>query len=239
MIYLITGASGNIGSYLSRDLCHNNDVILHFNRSGIKAEEVFNDILSLKGRPYLFSADLATEDGCDNLIDFFSSKFSRLDLLINSAGGIIKPTNLSSMSWSFIQDQFALNAISSMYLSTRLLPYLEKSNNGLVINISSAPLTPASLSVPVYSSAKSSISTFTQYLSKYAAPKVRVNAIEPYLISSCEKERNGEWSFMRNKLASETPLKIEGHPQDIATIVKMMIANKYLTGSIVKVTGGI
>lgn len=69
---------------------------------------------------------------------YIEHHFGHLDILINNAGGIFETTShFDVMSFSEIRKTFDLNFFSQIKLTKTLLPLIEKSNAGRIVNQSS------------------------------------------------------------------------------------------------------
>jgi pteridine reductase len=89
----------------------------------------------------------------------------------------------------------------------------------------------------VYSVAKAGLIAVTRSLARELAPEVRVNAIAPGPILWPDDASFDELS--RQRIVSQTPLKREGEPDDIAKAVYFLLAEApYVTGETLRVDGG-
>jgi len=119
-----------------------------------------------------------------------------LDVLVNNAG-IAKREHGASMSEALdgpsVREVFDTNAVGIVRVTEAALPLLHRSDNPVIVNVSSAlgsfwathePSRPASHFVSiVYGSSKAAVSMLTvQYANAY--PGIRVNAVEPGLTAT-------------------------------------------------------
>jgi ketoreductase RED2 len=117
------------------------------------------------------------------------------------------------------------------------IPYLKKSGDGNIINISSsAGVDPASASsVMPYGVAKAAINHLTKFLAKHCGPEIRANAIAPGVIMTPRTEKFEE---ALNKFKTKTPLKRIGEPKDIAELALAVIRSNYINGEVILADGG-
>ncbi len=237
-VILITGASTGIGAATAIYLAPGNQIIIHYNSSKSEAEKVSEAVNKLGGNAHLIQSDLASEEGCNTVVNFVKQKFGKLDVLINNAGALIKQHNTSDITWDFLETLFRLNTFSVMYLSALCAPLLQQRENACVINISSAIIRSGGTVGPVYAATKGAIDVFTRSLARDLAPQIRVNGIAPGVIQTPFHEGVTPDAKMQEVIAM-TPLKRIGEPDHIAKVVAMLIDNEFMTGETVDVNGGL
>lgn len=122
-IAVITGACGGIGQKLVNALKAKN----------IKCECI--DKIKCLGNDY-FICDLRDQKQIERTISKLRVKFDHIDYLFNVAGiGVYENIeNLSTQDWN---DSIAINLTAPYIFTKNLLPLLENSKNGLVVNFGS------------------------------------------------------------------------------------------------------
>ena len=88
-IILITGASTGLGAETARLLAPQNKIIVHYYSSEEAAEKVAKVVEERGGEAFLVQEDLTSEEACISLVKKVADKYSKIDVLINSAGGQI------------------------------------------------------------------------------------------------------------------------------------------------------
>ena len=235
---LITGASTGIGAGIASLLANGNDIIIHYCHSEDKAKKVKEIVEANHGTAFLVKADLSTEEGCLNLIDAVKSRYNKLDVLVNNAGGAIKRHDIKEIEWKLMEEIMTLNAYSTIFLSSKLIPLLEKGNKPCIINITSSAIRSGSPSVSVYAASKGALDTFNRCLASALAPEIRVNAICPGVIDTPFHKKVSTPENMKI-LKNAIPLRILGEPRHIAEAVQFIIKNDYMTGATIDINGGI
>jgi 3-oxoacyl-[acyl-carrier protein] reductase len=235
---LITGASTGIGAETARLLAPGNNIIIHYNSSEDDARTVANEVQEQGGHAYLIQADLSNETGPKALVQFVTSEFDRLDVLINNAGSLIERRGVRELEWELMEKIFRLNLFSVMTLSSLCIPLLEKGTDPSVINVSSIAMRHGAPSATIYGASKGALDSFTRGIAKELAPGIRVNAVAPGVIETPFHDRFSTKERMES-FAESTPLKRNGKPIHIATAIQFLIENDFVTGETVDVNGGL
>ncbi len=235
---LITGAGTGIGAATARQVASGNQVLIHYRRSAESAESVAAEVAAAGGRPLLIQADLSDESGCREVADFVSRRVGRLDVLVNNAGGLIRRAAGKELSWSLMQEIFALNTFSTMMLTSLCLPLLEKGTQPCIINVTSIAIRHGAPTATIYGASKGAIDVFTRGLAKELAPAIRVNAVAPGVIDTPFHDQVTSREKMAQFQAS-TPLGRNGRAEDIAHAIGFLIANPFVTGETLDVNGGL
>lgn len=239
-ITLVTGGSRGIGRETSLLLSRAGaKVIINYNKSKEKAEELMEEISRNGLEADIFQADISKPDEVKALFEFIRKKYERLDILVNNAG-IIKDNLLLSMElsdWDTVHDVNLRGA----FLCTRAAAEMMMTNHsGKIINISSIGAIKGGRGQTNYASAKGGLISFTRACAVELAGKgIQVNAILPGMIltemSTRVRKRAGE------KILEKIPAAKFGEPVDVANIVAFLASNKadYITGQAISVDGGL
>jgi NAD(P)-dependent dehydrogenase (short-subunit alcohol dehydrogenase family) len=134
---LITGATNGIGKAAALEIAKQGATVIIVGRDRAKTESVAGELRSNSGNKnveYLL-ADLSSQASIHELADDFKIKHSRLDVLINNAGGIFdtRKTTVDGLEYTF-----AFNHLAYFLLTNLLLDVLKASSPSRIINVSSA-----------------------------------------------------------------------------------------------------
>lgn len=227
---LITGTSSGIGYALCEHLLKNTDhFILGIDRDTLEC----------------FSANPRYKHLCCNLLEFESIKnvieengVSRnpLNALINCAG--VMPSSLiSRLDPKRALDAFSVNCVAPLYLAKLLIKTLTRSEEPLIINITSIA---AELDIPgevVYGSTKAALKHASEAMAiELARFGIRVNCIAPALVMTAMTQHltDSQREFMLTKQASKNQVT----PKDVAMAIHYLIDGPALiTGSTLYVGG--
>ena len=237
-IILTTGASTGLGAATARLLAPQNKIIVHYYSSKEAAEEVAKDIEESGGEAFLIQEDLTSEEACIRLVREVANRYSKLDILINNAGGLIRRQAAQELEWKLMLETFSLNTFSTMKISSLCIPLLKKGEDPNIINISSIAMRNGAPSATIYGACKGAIDSFTRGLAKELAPEIRVNAVAPGVIDTPFHEKVSTPEKME-KFKEITPIKRIGEAIHIAKTIKYLIENDFITGETIDVNGGL
>jgi 3-oxoacyl-[acyl-carrier protein] reductase len=141
-----------------------------------------------------------------------------IDILINNAGfasgSILEMTKIDD-----IEKIFKINYFSQLLIIQKLLPFLKKSKNASIINVSSISAFLDHRGTIAYGSSKSALSFATKIMAnEFLAYKIRVNAIAPSAIETDMFTKMDKRS--KNKLLKDTNLK---KPLKVNSVIKKIL----------------
>lgn len=133
-IIIVTGASDGIGKVTAEDLLKSGATVIFACRSEKKTKEVISELdKKLQENAIYMNLDLSSYDSVLNFTKEFKSKYDKLDILINNAGGVFPTFSLTNDQ---SETTFQVNTFSPIILTQELLSSLHKAN-GKVINVAS------------------------------------------------------------------------------------------------------
>jgi 3-oxoacyl-[acyl-carrier protein] reductase len=179
-------------------------------------------------------ADLTSDDDIMSVRETVSTRFGRVDALVNNAG-ITRDARLSKMDRSSFSRVIGVNLVSPMVFSGAMHDLMVPGS--AVVNMSSRAAL-GNFGQTNYVSAKSGLIGFTRALALRWAPNVRVNAVAPGLIDS-EMSRAMPTDVLAG-LVAKVPAGRIGRPDDIANAVAFLVSDSaaYITGQVLTVCGG-
>ncbi len=133
---LVTGATSGIGQATALELARQGANVCIVARNKSKGETVLEEIKKATGNTKLelFVADLSSMNEVRRMAQEFKAKHSRLDVLVNNAGGVYdtRQTTADGLEYTF-----AFNHLASFLLTNLLLETLKASTPSRIINVSS------------------------------------------------------------------------------------------------------
>ena len=234
-VAIVTGSSSGIGEEIARRLSDLGATVVVNSANSVDAgKQVAN---TLPGKSLYVQADISDRAACQTLIDTTLNSFGHLDILINNAGWttLVAHHDLDSLTYEIFEKTFDVNVFGTWWLTKAAMPHLKKSADGNVVNITSiAGVRPVGSSI-AYAMTKAALNHMTVLLAKSCGP-VRVNAVAPGLV---ETPWTRDWQAQHDNVSRVAPLKRSATPQDCGEATIALIRNKYATGQIFVVDGGL
>ena len=234
-VAIVTGSSSGIGERTAQRLAELGAHVVVNSASSVEAGEKL--AASLPNDPLYVQADISDKAQCQKLIDATIAKYSQLDILVNNAGWttLVPHHDLEALTDDIFEKTFKVNVFGTWYLTKMAMPYLHKAEDGNVVNITSvAGVRPVGSSV-AYSMTKAALNQMTHLLAKSQGP-VRVNAVAPGLV---ETPWTKDWATQHAGIAAINPIKRSATPDDCAEAVLALLRNKYVSGHVLVVDGGL
>ncbi|MFO1317483.1 MAG: pteridine reductase [Burkholderiales bacterium] len=234
---LITGGAKRVGAAICRRLhAAGANLMLHYRSSAGEARLLSAELNHVRGNSVaLIQADLLDLPKLPSLVEQTLHTFGRLDGLVNNASSFFA-TPLPDITIAQFDDLVGTNLRAPLFLAQAAAPALRRAG-GAIVNIADIHAERPLKNYVVYSVAKAALVGLTRSLARELAPEVRVNAVAPGPVLWPEDDSFDELS--RQRIISQTPLKREGTPEDIATAVAFLLEDaRYVTGETINVDGG-
>lgn len=162
-----------------------------------------------------------------------------VDVLVNNAG--VTDNALFQMSSErMLRNEFEINVFAPFLLTQYLLKIMLRCGHGSIVNVSSVSGLRGDVGRSVYGMTKAALASFTQSLAAEVGRQgVRVNAVAPGFIETDMMSYMTEDVVQRN--LERSSLGRRGTPEEVAKLVVFLAsdASSYMTGEIVRVTGGL
>jgi NAD(P)-dependent dehydrogenase (short-subunit alcohol dehydrogenase family) len=256
LVVAVTGGAGVLGSEIARALagCGAQVAILDLN---IEPAKPLVDSLGEHGKQIsLHQCDVLNRDSIAQAAQDVKSRMSKVDCLINGAGGN-KPAATTSPELKFfdlpadaLRWVFDLNILGTMLPSQAFGKIMADQGYGTILNISSMNAFRPLTRIPAYSGAKAAVSNFTQWLAVHMAqeysPKIRVNAVAPgFFLTNQNRflltdKETGALTKRGNQIIAHTPMARFGEPKDLFGAVLWLLspASEFVTGIVIPIDGG-
>ena len=133
---IITGATDGIGLAAAKSIAKKGYHVSLVGRNPDKGKKALEAIIEYSGNENLdfFECDLSLVANVKDLADRIKQKHSKIDVLLNNAGGANKTKQITSEG---LEKTFATNQMNYFVLSTELLNILSESNDGRIVNVAS------------------------------------------------------------------------------------------------------
>jgi len=241
-VAIITGGGRDIGRSISERLAREGaKVVVNYRHDEAAALETVAAIEAAGGRALAHRADVTSADEVAGLIAATREAFGdRIDILVNNAGGMVARKTIAEMDEAFFHQVMDLNLTSAFLVTKAALPLMAK--GGAIVNLASlAGRDGGGPGAVAYSTSKGAMMTFTRGLAKELGPQgIRVNALCPGLIGTSFHDSFSKPEG-RAAVAGNTPLRREGHPDEVAAAVAYLASEDaaFLTGVNLDINGGL
>jgi ketoreductase RED2 len=235
MVAIVTGSSSGIGERTAQRLADGGARVVVNSASSVEAGQKL--AASLPNGAIYIQADISDKAQCEKLISDTIAAFGKIDLLVNNAGwtSLVPHDDLDALTDEIFMKTFEVNVFGTWMLTKAAMPHLRKSEDGHVVNITSvAGVRPMGSSI-AYSMTKAALNQFTKLMAKSHGP-VRHNAVAPGLV---ETPWTKDWGSQLAGVAAIAPLKRPATSDDCAEAVLALVRNKYVTGHVFVVDGGL
>ena len=180
---LLTGASGGIGSAIAQELATQGHRVLLQGRNAARLQAL-RESLANSEQHLVLAADLLDGEPRNALVQRCCSLPGGVDVLINNAG-VSTFALLADMRDAAIANLLQTNLLVPMALTRDLLPLLERSDQGTVINIGSAFGHIGHPGFSVYGASKSGLHGFSEALRREVRDTgIRVHYLAPRAVDT-------------------------------------------------------
>jgi 3-oxoacyl-[acyl-carrier protein] reductase len=241
-VAVVTGASKGIGAAISIALAAEGaSVVVNYASSKEGADRVVKEIAAKGGKAIAVQADVSKPADVARLFAETKKAYGKLNILVNNAG-IYQFAPLEGVTEKLFHDHFNLNVLG-LLLATQEAVKLIGPEGGSIINVGSGVSSINPPNSSVYTATKAAVDSITGVLAKELGPrKIRVNSINPGMIETeCVHAAGFIESDFRKWVETQSPLGRIGQSDDIAPTAVYLASSdsKYLTGEVIRVTGGI
>lgn len=239
-VAVVTGGAGGIGSAICRAFAAAGAaVIVGYHHSREAAAQLCTQL----PRGTQHHTALPTPVTDSRALAQFAAEMERIygrcDVLVNCAGTTryVPHHDLDSLDDALIDTVLATNVRGAFATVRALRPLLQRSGDGLVINISSIAAMTAVGSNIMYCASKAALDNMTKSLARALAPAIRVVSLAPGLVDTdFVKKLDQAW---RDEQVARTPLKRLAASEDVAEAALAIATSlRFTTGAIIPVDGG-
>ncbi|QYU68959.1 glucose 1-dehydrogenase [Leptolyngbya sp. 15MV] len=239
---LVTGGGRDIGRSVSMALAREGArVAINYCNGREGAEDTRAAVEQAGGEAVLCQADVTQPGQVAAMMGEVRDAFGdRLDIVVNLAGGMVARKTLAEMDEAFFDHVMTLNLKSAFLVLKAALPML--GTGASVVNVASqAGRDGGGPGASIYATSKGAMMTWTRALAKELGPQgIRVNAVCPGLIGTSFHDIFSKPEG-RAATAGNTPLRREGHPDEVADVIAFLASeeSRFLAGVCLDVNGGL
>ena len=238
-VAIVTGASRGIGRAVALELAARGaSVVVNYNSSPDKAQEVVKEIEATGGKATAFQADVSRFEAAQNLVKFAVETFGDLHILVNNAG-ITRDMLIMMMPEADWDAVINTNLKSTFNCSKAAVKHMMRKRYGRIINMASVAGQMGNPGQTNYSASKAGQIGFTKALAREVGPRgITVNAVAPgFVPTALTQDLSPE---LKEASLKGIPLGRWGTPQEIANAVAFLASDdaSYITGHVLSVDGG-
>lgn len=239
-VALVTGASRGIGKAIALKLASEGaDIVIFDVFPGETVAETLNELCAAgaKNAKY-YRTDITDSAAVEENVKLAIEEMGKIDILVNNAG-ITKDKLMIQMSEDEFSAVLNVNLKGTFIMIKALIRHMMKNKYGKIVNISSVVGLMGNPGQANYSASKAGVVALTKTVAKeYAAKGICCNAVAPGFIDT------GMTAVLtdaaKEAMLSQVPQRRVGTPEDVAKAVAFLASSEsdYITGEVIKVTGG-
>ncbi|WP_374673352.1 SDR family oxidoreductase [Ideonella sp.] len=186
-VVLVTGGSSGIGLAAARKFAEAGAITVICARDEVKLKEAQAEIVAHAGddaQVHIYSADIANEQSCGDMVAWLNEQFGGVDFLINNAGRSIRRAIENSYDrFHDFERTMQLNYFGCLRVTMGLLPGMVSKRRGHVVNISSIGVLTNAPRFSAYVASKAALDAWTRCASsEYADQGVSFTTINMPLV---------------------------------------------------------
>lgn len=238
-IALVTGASRGIGRQVALTLAKKGAmVIVNYNGSQARAEDVEKEIVAEGGKAVVYGCDVSDFAKAEDMIKSIIKEYGSIDILVNNAG-VTRDNLLMKMSEEDFDKVISTNLKGAFNCIKHVSRQMLRQKSGRIVSISSVVGIAGNAGQANYAASKAGIIGLTKSAAKELGSRgITVNAIAPGYVETEMTEVLSE--ELKEKMVENIALRRAGKPEDIANAVAFLVSEEasYITGQVISVDGG-
>ena len=244
-VALITGGASGLGAESARRLAREGATIVLTDMAADPGQAVADEITA-EGNTAIFMAQNVTDEArWDEVVRSTLARFSRLDILVNSAGIASGGGPLLEVTYDAWKTMINVNLDGTFLGMKAVAPAMVEAGRGSIINLSSILGKVGLAGAPAYCASKGGVLMLTKATALELAPMgVRVNSVHPgfietpMVVDAIQRSENG--NEMRDGIISRHAMGRLGIAREIADGIVFLASDEssFMTGAELVIDGG-
>lgn len=243
-VALITGGASGLGLGIAKAFVQSGVKVLVGSRTMDKVEGAVKELQAIPGTEDLAAGgvalDVTNEASAERAVRKAIDLFGRLDILVNSAGVILrKPTfELKAEDFNRLYDTHVTGSLRCSQAAGHIF---REQHSGCIINLASISTFVDLIEVAAYAAAKNAVLGLTRSLAnEWAKYGIRTNAIAPGFIPTDLNRKMIENTDRGRRILEHTPMARFGKAEEIAggAVFLASPAASFINGHTLVIDGG-
>ncbi len=244
-VVIVTGAGGGVGRAAAMRFAREGALVAAVDLDGEAAARTAAAVRKQSGNVLEVTTDVSSEAAVAAMVRHVTARFERIDVLFNNAAALGPDVlgldrSIVDLPADVWDTTMAVNLRGVMLGCKHVIPVMERSGGGVIINMSSVSGLVGEGRFAAYGTSKAGVQGLTQYVATmYGEVGIRCNAIAPALILS-DKMASQMTSRQLAQKACERLLPEPSRPEDIAGVAAFLASSDAacITGQTIVVDGG-
>lgn len=232
---IVTGGAKGIGKAIALAFAKEGaNIVLNYRTTS--PDDVVKEIENLGAKCLSVQADISDFEQAKMLVEKAVEHFKTIDVLVNNAG-ITKDNLLLKMSENDFDEVINTNLKGAFNMIKHTSKIMLKQKSGCIINMSSVVGLTGNIGQVNYAASKAGMIGMTFATARELASRgITCNAIAPGFITTDMTDVLSD--SIKESVLNNIPLKRFGTTDEIATTAVFLAKNKYITGQVIAVDGG-
>jgi len=184
-VVIVTGAAGNLGTAVAGTFRAAGARLVLVDHDPDRLSRLFPDLVSSPDHYLAAPVDLTDEAAVKAMVDQTLSRFGRIDVLVNVAGGYRGGTPVHETplaTWDFLLN---LNARTVYIASSAVIPAMLRQGSGKIVNVAARAALQGAAKMGAYSASKSAVMRLTEAMAaELKNDGINVNCVLPGTIDT-------------------------------------------------------
>jgi len=244
---IITGATGKLTGAIVLSLAKaGTNCVCIYHKSDAEAKILQAALGRLKIKSLFIQTDLTRPENIEKVFADVE-KFAKPQILINAAA-VFEKKLIGDASFEYIRKTLDINFVAAMEMTRKFVELVRKKIKqkqkpvAKIINIADIVVQRPPAGFSVYAASKAALVAATKSLAKELAPDFTVNAVSPGIINwpfgFAQGRPKNITAGQKKKILARIPAGRTGRSQEVASAVKFLIENDYITGQVINIDGG-